>query len=139
MKAAGRRKLLWALVLAVFMTGIPTGIVYATSTQEKLNQAQKDKKETQSQLSETEDNLKNLKEEKNVLYVTSEQFTNEFINSIKENDNEKFREKYRSVDVILIDDIQFIMDKEYTTKEFLNIFDTIYVSKAYRFFYWKGK
>lgn len=67
MKAAGRRKLLWALVLAVFMTGIPTGIVYATSTQEKLNQAQKDKKETQSQLSETEDNLKNLKEEKNVL------------------------------------------------------------------------
>ena len=57
MKAAGRRKLLWALVLAVFMTGIPTGIVYATSTQEKLNQAQKDKKETQSQLSETEDNL----------------------------------------------------------------------------------
>lgn len=67
MKAAGRRKLLWALVLAVFMTGIPTGIVYATSTQEKLNQAQKDKKETQSQLSETKDNLKNLKEEKNVL------------------------------------------------------------------------
>lgn len=67
MKAAGRRKLLWALVLAVFMTGIPTGIVYATSTQEELNQAQKDKKETQSQLSETKDNLKNLKEEKNVL------------------------------------------------------------------------
>ena len=67
MKAAGRRKLLWALVLAVFMTGIPTGIVYATSTQEKLNQAQKDKKETQSQLSETKDNLQNLKEEKNVL------------------------------------------------------------------------
>ena len=67
MKAAGRRKLLWALVLAVFMTGIPTGIVYATSTQEKLNQAQEDKKQTQSQLNETKDNLKDLKEEKNVL------------------------------------------------------------------------
>lgn len=59
--------MLWVIVLALFMTGIPTGIVYATSTQEKLNQAQEDKKETQSQLNETKDNLENLKEEKNVL------------------------------------------------------------------------
>ena len=46
MKAAGRRRLLWVFVLMLFLTGIPTGIVYATSTQEKLNQAQEDKKET---------------------------------------------------------------------------------------------
>lgn len=61
-----------------------------------------------------------------VLYVTSEQFTWEIINAIKTKTTDKLREKYRSVDVLLIDDIQFIMDKEYTTKEFLNIFDTIY-------------
>lgn len=67
MKAAGRRKLLWVLVFTLIMTGVPTGIVYATSTQEKLNQAQEDKKQTQSQLNETKDNLQNLKEEKNVL------------------------------------------------------------------------
>ena len=53
-----------ALTVALTLVSIPTGIVYATSTQEKLNQAQKDKKETQSQLSETKDNLQNLKEEK---------------------------------------------------------------------------
>lgn len=67
MKAAGRRKLLLALVIALFVTGMPAGIVYATSTQDKLNQAQQDKKETQSQLNETKDNLANLKEEKNAL------------------------------------------------------------------------
>ena len=67
MKAAGRRKLLWVLVIALFVTGMPAGIVYATSTQDKLNQAQQDKKETQSQLNETKDNLANLKEEKNAL------------------------------------------------------------------------
>ena len=67
MKAAGRRKLLWVPVVALLITGVPTGIVYATSTQEKLNQAQEDKKQTQSQLNETKDNLENLKEEKNVL------------------------------------------------------------------------
>ncbi len=56
-----------ALVIMLFFTGVPTGIVYATSTQDKLNQAQQDKKETQSQLNETKDNLENLKEEKNAL------------------------------------------------------------------------
>ena len=44
----------------------------------------------------------------NVLYVTSEKFTNQLINAIKDNKNEVFRNKYRSIDVLLIDDIQFI-------------------------------
>lgn len=67
MKAAGRRKLWLVLVLVLSLTSIPTGIVYATSTQEKLNQAQEDKKETQSQLEETKENLEGLKEEKDNL------------------------------------------------------------------------
>ena len=67
MKAAGRRGILLALVLVLSITGVPAGIVYATSTQEKLNQAQEDKKQTQSQLNETKENLEGLKEEKNHL------------------------------------------------------------------------
>ena len=67
MKAAGRRKLLLILGLVLAITSVPAGIVYATSTQEKLNQAQEDKKQTQSQLNETKENLEDLKEEKNSL------------------------------------------------------------------------
>lgn len=55
------------LTTAIMLTGVPTGIVYATSTQDKLNQAQEDKKQTESQLNETKENLENLKEEKNQL------------------------------------------------------------------------
>ena len=62
-----RRSLLLALTLAIALVSVPTGIVYATSTQEKLNQAQEDKKQTQSQLNETKENLEGLKEEKNNL------------------------------------------------------------------------
>lgn len=58
---------MWIPVMVLLMTGVPTGMVYATSTQDKLNQAQEDKKETQSQLNEAKDNLQDLKEEKNVL------------------------------------------------------------------------
>ena len=50
----------------------------------------------------------------NILYVTSEKFTNQLINSIKDNSNEQFRNKYRSVDVLLIDDIQWIDGKKRT-------------------------
>ncbi len=67
MKAAGRRRLLLGLAVIIILLGIPTGFVYATSTQEKLNQAQEEKKQTQSQLNETKENLENLKEEKNNL------------------------------------------------------------------------
>ena len=56
-----------ALTMAITLVSVPTGIVYATSTQEKLNQAQEDKKQTQSQLNETKENLEGLKEEKNNL------------------------------------------------------------------------
>ena len=56
-----------ALTLAIALVSVPTGIVYATSTQEKLNQAQEDKKQTQSQLNETKENLEGLKEEKSNL------------------------------------------------------------------------
>lgn len=67
MKAAGRRRLLLVLSLVLSLTSVPAGIVYATSTQDKLNQAQEEQKQTQSQLNETKENLEGLKEEKNSL------------------------------------------------------------------------
>jgi len=62
----------------------------------------------------------------NVLYVTSEKFTNQLINAIKDNKNEIFRNKYRNVDVLLIDDIQFIAGKERVQEEFFHTFNTLY-------------
>jgi chromosomal replication initiator protein len=53
-----------------------------------------------------------------VLYVSTEQFTNEFIKAIRERKTEEFRSKYRSVDVLLIDDIHFIIGKEQTQEGF---------------------
>ena len=53
-----------------------------------------------------------------VLYVTSEKFTNELIDSLKHDKNKEFRDKYRNIDVLLIDDIQFIIGKESTQEEF---------------------
>ena len=63
---------------------------------------------------------------KNVLYVTSEQFTNELINSIKENNNQKFRDKYRKVDILMIDDIQFISNMPGVQKEIHHTFNDLY-------------
>ena len=63
----------------------------------------------------------------NVLYVTSEKFTNQVINSIKDSKMEQFRNKYRnSVDVLLIDDIQFIASKERTQEEFFHTFEALH-------------
>ena len=71
--------------------------------------------------------LKNNKNAK-VLYVTSEKFTNELINAIKDNVNEKFRNKYRNIDVLLIDDIQFIAKKDAIQEEFFHTFNTLHES-----------
>ncbi|MFD1850988.1 chromosomal replication initiator protein DnaA [Oceanobacillus bengalensis] len=61
-----------------------------------------------------------------VVYITSEKFTNEFINAIMDNKTTNFRNKYRNVDVLLIDDIQFIAGKESTQEEFFHTFNTLH-------------
>ena len=64
--------------------------------------------------------------EMRIVYVTSEQFTNHLINSIKDGQNDPFRNKYRNTDALLIDDIQFIAKKERVQEEFFHTFNTLY-------------
>lgn len=72
--------------------------------------------------------LKNYRNYK-ILYVTSEKFTNHMINAIKDNKMEVFRNQYRKIDVLLIDDIQFIAGKKQVQEEFFHTFNELYEEK----------
>ncbi|MEE0265021.1 MAG: chromosomal replication initiator protein DnaA [Acutalibacteraceae bacterium] len=67
--------------------------------------------------------------DKKIIYVKGEDFTNELIESLSRKTADKFRDKYRTVDVLLIDDIQFIAGKEATQEEFFHTFNTLYEAK----------
>ena len=64
-----------------------------------------------------------------IIYVSSENFMNEFITSIREKTGDKFRNKYRAADALLVDDVQFLKNKEATQDEFFHTFNELYLAK----------
>ena len=68
-----------------------------------------------------------LHPEKSVLYVTSENFTNDMINSMRDKKMEAFRRKYRDIDVLMVDDVQFLEGKEGTQEEFFHTFNELHL------------
>lgn len=70
--------------------------------------------------------IKAILPQNKILYISSEKFMNDFIYSIKQNSVNKFKRKYRNVDVLLVDDIQFISGKESTQEEFFHTFNELY-------------
>lgn len=65
---------------------------------------------------------------KRVLYITCEKFTNELINAIRDNSTESFRQKYRHIDLLMVDDVQFLTKKIQTQEEFFHTFNALYQS-----------
>ena len=64
-----------------------------------------------------------------IIYTTTETFSNELISAIKNKTQEAFKDKYRNIDMLLIDDIQFIAGKDSTMEEFFHTFNTLYENK----------
>jgi chromosomal replication initiator protein dnaA len=64
--------------------------------------------------------------EKNVVYTTADKFITEYVTAVKKRSIERLREKYKEVDVLIIDDVQFLSKKEQTQNELYNIFNILY-------------
>lgn len=67
-----------------------------------------------------------IREQKKVLYVSAETFTNGLVNAIRDQTTDDFRAKYRTIDILLLDDVQFLINKERTQEEFFHTFNDLY-------------